>query len=71
MQSDGIAKLLHVSEAAALLGVSTSRCYELVRRNIIPAVRIGRQVRFHPTTLERWLANGGQALEGGWKHAAS
>ena len=52
-------KLLTIPEVAHALNVSRARGYELVRRGLIPAVRIGRQVRVHPDQLERWLAEGG------------
>ena len=52
-------KLLTIPELARALNISRARGYELVRRGLIPAVRIGRQVRVHPEQLERWLAEGG------------
>ena len=52
-------KLLTIPEVARALSVSRARGYELVRRGLIPAVRIGRQVRVHPDQLERWMAEGG------------
>jgi excisionase family DNA binding protein len=56
-------RLLRVEEAAALLGVSRARCYELVRSGALPAVHIGRQVRFDPAKLQEWMANGGYRLD--------
>ena len=52
-------KLLTVPEMATALNVSQARGYELVRKGLIPAIRIGRQVRVHPDQLERWMAEGG------------
>jgi len=54
-------KLLTISEVADALSVSKARGYELVRKGLIPAVRIGRQVRVHPDHLELWLSRGGTA----------
>ncbi len=56
-------KLLTIPEVARALNVSRARGYELVRRGLIPAVRIGRQVRVHPDQLERWMAEGGTRPE--------
>ena len=52
-------KLLTIPEVARALNVSSARVYELVRRGLIPAVRIGRQRRIHPDQFERWLSEGG------------
>lgn len=54
-------RLLTMDEVAEALNVSRARGYELVRRGMIPAVRIGRQVRVHPEQLERWVESGGTA----------
>lgn len=62
-----VTRLLRVEEAAALLGVSRARCYELVRQRVIPAVHLGRQVRFDPLAIQAWLAGGGSRLQGGWR----
>ena len=56
-------KLLRVEEVAQLLDVSRARCYELVRRKLIPAIRVGRQIRVDPAQLEMWMNNGGQRLQ--------
>lgn len=52
-------RLLTIPELAKALHVSKARGYELVRKGLIPAVRIGRQIRVHPDHLERWMAEGG------------
>jgi len=64
-------KLLKVSEVAAILDVSVARAYELCRENILPHVRLGRQLRVDPDQLQEWIKNGGKALPGGWKKNAS
>jgi len=47
----------YVSE---LLDIPKARVYELVRENILPAVRIGaRQIRFDEDTLREWIERGG------------
>jgi excisionase family DNA binding protein len=45
-----------VPEAAELLGIPRSRCYELIQRGELPAVRIGeRSIRVNRHELERFL----------------
>lgn len=47
----------YVSE---LLNIPKARVYELVRENILPAVKIGaRQIRFDEDTLREWIERGG------------
>lgn len=54
-------KIFLADEIARILRVSKGRVYELARQGRLPAVRIGRQVRFREETVEAWLV----ALEGG------
>lgn len=49
------------------VGIPRERAYELARQGILPHVRLGRQVRFVPAQVEAWIADGGQALPGGWR----
>lgn len=49
-------KLLLAEEVADMLLMPEPRVYELVRQGKLPAVRIGRQVRFRQETLDAWLA---------------
>jgi excisionase family DNA binding protein len=47
---------LRVPEAADLLSISRSRCYELIQRGELPAVRLGeRSIRVNRRELERFL----------------
>lgn len=55
-------KLMSAAEVAQVLGVKLHRVYELARIGTIPAVRLGRQVRFDPRAIEDWIRSGGQAL---------
>lgn len=55
-------KLLRATEVARILDVSPGRVYELIRRDLLPAVKLGRQVRVHRTSLASWMASGGQPL---------
>jgi excisionase family DNA binding protein len=59
--------LLTLKEVAATLNVSYLRAAELTREGMLPCVRIGRQVRVRPEDLERFVAEGGCPLPGGWR----
>ncbi len=63
--------LLTIPEVAARLRVSRARAYQLAREGLIPIVRLGRQLRVEEGALRAWLANGGQALSGGWQREDS
>jgi excisionase family DNA binding protein len=54
--SDNDALLLTVREAAALLRISQDLGYELIRRNELPAIRLGRVIRVPRFALEQWIA---------------
>ena len=59
-----IRRLLTAAEAASILGIRVHRCYELVRQDALPYVRLGnRQIRFHPGQLEEWIQAGGSRTE--------
>lgn len=62
--------LLNAAEVAAWLNITEARVYELARGKILPAVRMGRQVRFDPVRVEAWINSGGEALPGGWRQGA-
>jgi len=61
------ANLLTVAEVAQYLQVTNSRVYELIREGLVPSVRLGRQVRVDPRSLQNFCDGGGAALPGGWK----
>jgi excisionase family DNA binding protein len=50
--------LLTAEQVAGLLSIPRSTVYEYARRrhDPLPAIRVGRHVRFHRAALERWLA---------------
>jgi excisionase family DNA binding protein len=54
--------LLTAQQVAVLLQVPTARVYELAREGLLPAVRLGRQIRVSSSALENWIADGGQSL---------
>jgi excisionase family DNA binding protein len=47
--------LLTIPQVAELLQISKSKLYDLVQKNKIPHIRIGRNVRIRPSDLEEWL----------------
>ena len=55
-------KLLLAPEAAELLRVTPNRMYELAKRNLIPSMRLGRQVRFPEAKLLERIERGGSPL---------
>ena len=64
-------RLLKAKTVAKVLDVSEARAYELMREEIVPAVRLGRQVRVSEDDLKRFIADGGKALPGGWRRESS
>ena len=54
---------LSVPEAAALIGVSASKMYEIVRIQGFPAIRVGKRVLVSAKKLEAWLD---EMTEKGW-----
>ena len=47
--------LIGVPELAARLGVPRSWVYSQTAAGILPAVRIGKYVKFRPTEIDRWI----------------
>lgn len=64
-------RIVGVKPIAELLAVTPARVYELAQQNLIPHIRMGRQVRFDMAKVEAWLESGGQALPGGWRQEAA
>lgn len=48
-------RLLRMSEAATVLGVSRSQLYTLVRNGSVPAVRIGNCLRVPVSAIDRMI----------------
>lgn len=55
MAENGLPKLLKPKEAAEVLSVSERTLWNLTRNEEIPAVRIGRSVRYDPDDLREWI----------------
>ena len=61
MRISEIPLTLTVEEAAKMLGISRNLGYDLVRRGVIPSLRLGRIIRISRSRLEEWMAqNDGQ-----------
>ena len=56
--------LLTVPEVAALLRISRNSAYELIARNALPSVRLGRTIRVPRHALEAWILNASSASAG-------
>jgi excisionase family DNA binding protein len=48
--------LLRPSEAAAAMGISRSRMYELLAANAVKSIRIGKSARVPVEELRAWVA---------------
>lgn len=70
MTESGLKRVWRVPEVARILDISEARVYEMIRQGVLPAVRLGRQVRIDRQTLEEFIAQGGRALPGGWRREA-
>jgi excisionase family DNA binding protein len=49
--------LYRPEEAAAKLGISRSKCYELIARGVIPHLRLDRSLRVPAAELRHWVTN--------------
>jgi excisionase family DNA binding protein len=63
--------LLTVKEVAPMLKMSPQALYEAVRNGLVPAVRIGRRIRFDLDALETWLECGGSPWNDRRRYATS
>ena len=54
-----VEQLLIAEEVATILRVQKWRVYEMVRMNIIPHIKMGRQIRFSESALRDWISRGG------------
>ncbi len=60
--------LFAIPTVARRLGISTTSARRLIRKGILPSVRVGGAVRVDPAQLEEWIRAGGA---GGWKRRES
>jgi excisionase family DNA binding protein len=50
---------LQISQASTLLEISDTTTRRLVKKGVLPAIRVGRQIRIDRRRLQEWLDNGG------------
>ena len=60
-------RVMTADDVAGLLKISKQRLYEMVRGGLIPCLYMGRQIRFSEAELQKWMADGGTRLPGGWR----
>ena len=60
-------KLLKADEVARILDVPRDRIYQMASDDLLPVVRMGRQIRVDEAKLKEWIEKGGKALPGGWR----
>lgn len=53
---DSDTELLSVRRASRRLGLHRATTYNLIRRGVIPAMRVGGSIRLDPRELDAWLA---------------
>jgi excisionase family DNA binding protein len=56
-------RLLRVGEVARILSLSCKAEYALGARGVLPRVKVGRQVRWRPRDVRRFLEAAGEAGE--------
>jgi excisionase family DNA binding protein len=56
--------LLAADAVAEWLSVPRLRVYEMARTGELPAVRLGRSIRFDPARVREWIDEGGTAANG-------
>jgi excisionase family DNA binding protein len=70
IQTAELVKLLTTPEAAARLGVSKRTIQELVTERKLGFIKFGRNIRFSPADIERFIESH-RTLPVGWKSAAN
>lgn len=58
-------RFLTAKEVSVAIKIPLARVYELARLNLIPSVRMGRQIRFDESALREWAARGGSEARKG------
>lgn len=61
--TDDLERLLTADQVADLLAITRKRAYELASQGRLPAVRLGRQVRFRRRDVRALIDNGGTAVD--------
>jgi len=53
-------EILDIEGVSKLLGVSKYAVYRLIKKNRIPATKVGKEWRFHRETIIKWVASGSE-----------
>lgn len=64
MTTATLPRLLTAREVSEALGLPKWRVYQLARDEGLPAVRLGRSLRFDADALAAWIEAGGTASNG-------
>ncbi len=56
-------KILDVRELAEFLRVNPAAVYQGVKRGTIPHFKVGQQIRFRFSEIEKWMEAGGTTRE--------
>ena len=59
--------LLTLNDVCQKLNITYPRAAQLARENVLPVVRIGRQIRIDPAKLQAFIDGGGHQLPGIWR----
>lgn len=55
--------LLTVEQIATYLDVSKRRVYQLIKKGILPVVRLGAQIRVSEDAYRDWVLQGGKGID--------
>ena len=55
MSCEQIPAVLTIEDLAAYLQISKSTLYKLAQEGALPGLKVGRNRRFHPAAIDRWL----------------
>lgn len=52
-------RFLQIAHVSALLEISDTTTRRLVKKGVLPAIRVGRQIRIDQQRFQEWLDSGG------------
>jgi putative molybdopterin biosynthesis protein len=55
-------KFLQISQVSDLLEISETTTRRLVKKGVLPAIRVGRQIRIDEKRFQEWLDSGGGGI---------
>jgi excisionase family DNA binding protein len=55
-------KLMQICEVSLALGISNTTTRRLVKKGVLPAIRVGGQIRIDRNRLRDWISSGGGAV---------